>query len=279
MRILIAALKMTLFALLCLAVVPLQMLVLAFHTGKGAYFFPCMWQRLVCSIFGIKVIVRGEPYTQSQTIYVANHLSYLDIPAIGSVLKASFVAKQEVESWPVFGFLSKLQQTAFISRSKSDAQKEKNALGTMLEQGKSLIIFPEGTSTDGRDVMPFKSSLFSLVLQDSLDPLRVQAVTVQMQEVDKRPVLSQNDRDIYSWHLNMDTEMPVHLWGFAKSRGARISLTFHAPRRADDFTDRKILAKTCYDDVREGLDVKPPAEDDVALNSTRLQAGEKYVRL
>ncbi len=253
MRTPLAALKMSLFVLLCLAIVPLQSLVLVVHRGRGAYILPWLWQCCVCRIFGITVLVEGKPHTKSQTIYVANHLSYLDIPAIGSILRASFVAKQEVAGWAVFGFLSKLQQTAFISRSKADAAKEKNALGAMLAEGKSLIIFPEGTSTDGREVLAFKSSLFALVLQDGVKNLTIQPVTVNMQTVDRRPVLTQADRDIYSWHRDMDTELPVHLWGFAKSRGAHISLKFHPPRLAGDYSDRKTLAKICHEDVCKGL--------------------------
>ena len=214
---------------------------------------PWLWQNGVCQIFRIKVQLIGKPYTDSQTIYISNHISYLDIPAIGSILRASFVAKKDVASWPVFGFLSKLQQTAFISRSREDAKKEKHALDTMLNEEKSLIIFPEGTSTDGREVLPFKSSLFSIAYREGLENIKIQPITLSMKLVDKKEVVTQDDRDIYSWHLNMDTPLEKHLWRFALSKGAVISLNFHSEMNAIDLSDRKTLAKVCYNTVSKGL--------------------------
>ncbi|MGN7439106.1 MAG: lysophospholipid acyltransferase family protein [Alcanivorax sp.] len=256
MRTAIAAFKFLLFTLLSLLVAPLQILTLMIHKGNGAYIIPWLWQKTVCKIFRIKVIVEGTPYTDSQTIYVSNHISYLDIPAVGRILRASFVAKKDVASWPVFGFLSKLQQTAFISRSREDAKKEKHALDNMLTDGKSLIIFPEGTSTDGREVLPFKSSLFSIAYREGLDDIMIQPFTISMSRVDNKDITTQEIRDIYSWHINMDTPLEKHLWRFAKSTGAEIKVTFHTEIRASDFSDRKTLAKTSHNAVSNGLNIK-----------------------
>ncbi len=253
MRFLIACIKFLFFILLCLVVVPTQLVVLLLHKGNGAYIMPWLWQKAVCKIFRINIQITGTPYTDTQTIYIGNHISYLDIPAVGSILRASFVAKKDVASWPVFGFLSKLQQTAFISRSREDAKKEKHALDTMLDEGKSLIIFPEGTSTDGCEVLPFKSSLFSIAYKEGLEDIRIQPITINMTRVDKREIKTQDDRDIYSWHLNMDTPLEKHLWRFALSRGATISLNFHDVLKASDLKDRKTLAKACYNAVSNGL--------------------------
>lgn len=191
---------------------------------------------------------------EHQCLYVGNHLSYLDIPAIGYILPASFVARKDVASWPVFGFLSKLRQTAFISRDRNDALKGKNALSKMIAQGKSLIVFPEGTSTDGRGVRDFKSSLFSIALQqDRREDLYIQPLTIEMRRVDGRPVQTQDDRDLYAWHIDMDTPLPAHLWRFARSRGAEISLTFHDSFPAIRYENRKTLAKDCHLAVSNGL--------------------------
>ena len=253
MRTAVASFKFLIFTLLCLVVAPIQILILLIHKGNGAYIVPWLWQKTVCCIFRVKVVVEGKPYKDSQTIYVSNHISYLDIPAVGSILRASFVAKKDVASWPVFGFLSKLQQTAFISRSREDAKKEKYALDTMLMDGKNLIIFPEGTSTDGREVLPFKSSLFSIAYREGLDDIRIQPFTIRMARVDNKDVTTQDIRDIYSWHLNMDTPLEKHLWTFAKSKGATIKVIFHPEIKASDFSDRKTLAKTSHNAVSNGL--------------------------
>ncbi len=248
-----AILKFIIFIIITLAVIPLQYLLLLLHKGKGAYTLPFLWQKTVCYIFQIKIKITGSPYTKSQTIYVANHISYLDIPVIASVLRASFVAKQDVKSWPVFGFLSKLQQTAFISRNRSDAKKGKNILDKMLDDGKSLIIFPEGTSTDGREVKNFKSSLFSIALKENLKNIYIQPITIKMEKTNGHDIKTQKDRDIYSWHIDMTTPLGEHLWKFAQTSGAEISLYFHPPIKAHDFSDRKALAKACYNQVSNGL--------------------------
>lgn len=253
MRTLIATLKLSVFGLMVVLVSPIQMIVLAVHRGDGAYLVPYYWHKALCAVLRIRVQVVGKPHTDSQTLFVSNHLSYLDIPAIGGILKASFVAKKDVESWPVFGFLSKLQQTAFISRSREDAQKEKGALDKMLADGKSLILFPEGTSTDGRTVRPFKSSLFAIALRKEAQNILIQPFTVSMLSVNGKAPQTQDERDIYAWHIDMDTPLPAHLWRFAKSRGATITLHFHQPIRARDYRDRKVLANLCHEDVSKGL--------------------------
>lgn len=240
-----------LFFLSCAIAAPVQMAVMLFHRGPYAYIIPQQWQRFICMLFGLKVIVEGHPVKNHQTLFICNHVSYLDIPVIGSTLRASFIAKKEVAGWPVFGFLSRLQQTAFISRSRSDAQKEKNALSNMLDEGKSLILFPEGTSTDGRQVAPFKSSLFSMTLDDNRHDLMLQPVTLKVEQVNGKSPSAQHIRDLYAWYGDMT--MPPHLKKFTASRGAVIRLIFHAPIDPKDFDDRKALADYCWQSVQSGL--------------------------
>ncbi|HOO82227.1 MAG TPA: lysophospholipid acyltransferase family protein [Alphaproteobacteria bacterium] len=204
--------------------------------------------------------MQGKPYTDSQVIYVSNHISYLDIPALASVIcYGSFVAKKDVASWPVFGYLSKLQQTAFVSRSREDARKGANALAEMLKDGKNLIIFPEGTSTDGREVVPFKSSLFSIMLQKDAQNLVIQPVSIEVVSSNGRAPKTQEERDLYAWHRDMDTELPEHLWRFAKTSGAVLNIKFYDIVRANDFSDRKTLAKVCHETVSKGLKLSKAA--------------------
>lgn len=253
MRSLIAACKMIAFALMCCILVPFQMLVLLITQGRPAYILPHFWAKFTRLIFRIKVITHGKPVSGQQVIYVGNHLSYLDIPVYGSILKGSFVAKKDVESWPVFGFLSKLQQTAFISRDRLDALAMSNALEQKLHTGKNLIIFPEGTSTDGNKIFPFKSSPFSILFKNNIRNIHIQPITVKMLTTNKNEIKTQQDRDLYAWHIDMDTPLHEHLWSFAKDKGAVIELTFHPAVDARAFKDRKALAKHCYDAVCSGL--------------------------
>lgn len=252
-----AVCKFIVFILWSFLVIPPQIIILLFHKGSFAYFLPHIWHKGVCRIFGLKVILEGTPVRDKQTIYVGNHMSYFDIIVIGSILQGSFVSKAEATEIPVFGLLPRLQQTAFISRSKTDAEETRGALNKMVTEGKSLIIFPEGTSTDGREVLPFKSSLFALALRDTHTDMLVQPFTIIMEEVDGRPITTQQDRDLYAWHLHMTIEMPPHLWLFAKSSGATIRIKFHVPFHSSEHADRKALAKLCHDSVSKGLGPQP----------------------
>lgn len=255
-----AGLKFTAFGLWTLLCALPQMLLLCFTRGPSAYYIPWIWENGARMIFGIRYEIIGTPVTDRQTFYACNHLSYLDIPVLGSVLRASFLAKSEVADWPVFGFLSKLQQTEFIDRRRTAISRETDSLASKITAGRSLIIFPEGTSTDGQSVLPFKSSLFSLVLDNAArDTLTVQPMTIQLLEADGRLPSTQEVRDIYAWHREMTTELPAHLWRFAQSRGARVRLTFHAPLQASAYDDRKVLAKDCHENVSKGLSPLSPA--------------------
>lgn len=253
MNVLLTPLKLVGFLLWCLIMVPLQLVTMLLKNKNPAYTLPWIWHKGVCRVLGLNVIVEGSPCTDRQVIFVCNHMSYLDIPVIGSVLQASFVAKSEVAKWPVFGFLSKLQQTAFISRSKTTLGHDKNNLESMLQDGRSMIIFPEGTSTDGRNVMPFKSSLFSIATSEEAlaQDIWLQPMTLSLITVDRLPPETQRLRDLYAWHGDMD--LAPHLSAFTKIRGATVKITFHPPIQARSLPDRKKLALACHEQVSQGL--------------------------
>lgn len=260
MRTLIAAIKFLAFILLCLLIAPAQMLILLFYKGRYAYILPHFWHKGVCAIFQIRLSTQGTIIKDRQVFFVSNHLSYLDICAIATqICFASFVAKADVERWPVFGFLSKLQQTIFISRSRSAATKESNALDEAMVNGKNLILFPEGTSTEGISIYPFKSSLFELFLKEKYKHILIQPITLVVKSVDGKPPLTREERNVYAWPFDDEIGLGPHLLRFAKSRGAEITLIFHEPISVDEFSDRKALAKTCHDAVSKGLEFNTTA--------------------
>ena len=246
MRGIIACLKLALFMFWCVITIPAQLIILLFTKGSAAYVLPQLWHKAVCWTFRISVEVEGTPERDNQVIFVSNHLSYLDIPVIASMLPVSFVAKKEVASWPLFGLLAKLQQTYFIDRSISALRKEEGQLKHRLNDGKSLIIFPEGTSSDGQSVLPFKSSLFGIVL-DAKNPPDIQPFTIELAMVNNHEVSSQEDRDLYTWHGDMT--LAPHLWHFAKNKGAKVKLHFHDLIRVKEYSSRKDLAQISYNSV------------------------------
>src|SRR5262249_5248396 len=121
------------------------------------------FHRLLLVVLGFRVRVRGSMATGAPVLFVSNHASYLDIPVLGSLIPASFVAKSEVARWPLFGVMAKLQRTVFIERRAERAGEHRDDLQKRLLEGGSVILFPEGTSSEGLTALPFKSSLFAAV--------------------------------------------------------------------------------------------------------------------
>ena len=255
MRAVISSLKILAFFVLCLLVVPVQVIIMLFTKGTAARFLPYAWMKAVCFIYQIKIHVEGVPHQNGQVIRMSNHLSYLDIPVIGSVIKDSFVSKADVAKWPVFGFLAGLRQTAYVVRGARNPKLASQGVETRLRKGDNLVIFPEGTSTDGRDVLDFKTGVFSRAIDAGGDGLMIQPVSIHVIASDKRPIVTQDDRDLYAWHRDMDDdfELTDHLWRFGKSRGAEIRLVFHDPINVAEYDDRKTLAKATHKAVSNGL--------------------------
>ncbi len=247
----IAALKIVALAIWSVPLVLMQIVALWFIKGRAAYCIPRIWHCGVAAILGLKVEIRGNIIHNTQLIYISNHLSYLDIPVIGTALKASFIAKEDIAHWPVIGYLCRMQQTAFISRNSRHAKKVAGALEDMLDEGKSLILFPEGTSSVGTSVLPFKSSLFSLLEpKESAPPLPIQPFILELVSVNGEPATAAN-RDLYSWYGDMD--FAPHIWVFLKNKGATVRLTFLDVIQPPSPFDRKVLCKTVEERITSGL--------------------------
>lgn len=250
-----AGLKLFVFLTLTLAMIPLQVGNMLVTKGKKARTLPVLWARLMCRIFGINITINGRPVTDGQCIFIANHLSYLDIPAIGSQIDAAFVAKQEVASWPLFGLLAKLRQSVFIDRSPSAVRTETGNFAHRLQEDGNMILFPEGTSSNGQDVLPFKSSIFAPVIAQALSApqeLILQPVAIRLTSVKKSGVRQENlpDHDLYAWYG--DDDLAPHLWRFAKTGGVHLNIDFLEPVRPEGF-DRKSLAHHCRNAILQRI--------------------------
>ncbi|MEM9380141.1 MAG: lysophospholipid acyltransferase family protein, partial [Planctomycetota bacterium] len=138
-------------------------------TDKGLQrFWVGRWARSVLRILGVDARYEG-PAPDGPFFLVCNHLSYVDIPVLLARLDARFLAKSEIASWPVLGLLARSTGTLFIDRSrKRDLTRVMPAIERVLGRGPGVIIFPEGTSTDGSAVQPFKPSLFEVPVEMDL---------------------------------------------------------------------------------------------------------------
>ncbi len=246
-----AAFRLTLYGLMCLVSIPLQAAVLILTKGSAAYILPKLFHRITCKLFGIKVQITGKPHTDEQTLFVCNHLSYLDIPVLGSVITGSFIAKTDVAGWPVFGLLAKLQRTLFVSRNTRHAVQGQKDFQERLKEGMHMILFPEGTSSDGHTVLPFKSSLFAAFETAGLSYLTLQPVTLNLLAIDGQTADTPALRDLYAYHG--DIELPPHLWNFAGLNGVMLEIIFHKTIELSEHQNRKELAQICEEAVRSGL--------------------------
>lgn len=244
--------RLVLFLLWAIAVAVPQSLLLKFG-AKNWNALPRRFHRVTCRILGIKVRVRGRIHRDAPTLYVCNHMSYLDIPVLGSVLDGSFVAKNEVDSWPLFGWLSRLQKTVFINRGdRSTAGDQANTLVGRLQGGDNLILFPEGTSGDGIRLLPFKTALFAVATTKHGDkPVTVQPVTLAATQLDGMPI-GRWLRPYYAWYGDMD--LGSHIWQLAGLGKVTVQLVFHPPMTVDQAGSRKALSRIAEQRIAAALD-------------------------
>lgn len=245
----LGAARLLAYLLVTLACVPFQLVALA--TGVGWWCrIPRLYHGLCLKALGMRIAVTGEPVGNGPVLFVSNHSSYLDVPVLGSLIEASFVAKAEVKDWPFFGFLAQLQKTVFIDRRGHRAPGQRDVLARRLERGDSLILFPEGTSSDGNRVLPFKSALFAAAIGDRAaripDGLTVQPVAVVATRLDGLP-MGRSFRPFYAWYGDMD--LAPHLWQFAGLGRVTVEVRFGEPVCADQFVTRKALADHCWREV------------------------------
>ncbi len=215
------------------------------HIIAGLFFKGCL------KLTGVRVRVHGWA-AYDVRLYAANHASYLDIPVLGAVLSQGvFVAKNEVAAWPLFGFLARISRTIFISRNGTDAQAQRDLLAKRMNRGTRLILFPEGTSSDGARVLAFKTSLFS-ALQDVEREPWVQPVSIVYARERNGRMLTQAKRNLFTWFADMT--LAPHLLNVFGIKGCEVDVIFHAPLSANAFADRKQLAKRCQETVARALE-------------------------
>ncbi len=196
-------------------------------------------------ILGIKHTVRGRPMVGRGAV-VANHTSWLDIFALNAAKRIYFVSKSEVAGWPGIGWLARATGTVFIERNRAKAREQTALFQARLLAGHKLLFFPEGTSTDGLQVLPFKTTLFAAFFAENLrDKIAVQPVSV----IYHAP--PNTDIRFYGWWGDMS--FGAHLLAtLAPARQGAVTVIYHDPLQVSDFNDRKSLALACEQTVRAG---------------------------
>lgn len=217
--------------------------------SKAAEAMPRLWHKAVSRSLGVSSSLLGRPVSGS-VLYVSNHLSWLDIPVIGSHLKGSFVAKAEVSDMGVFGFLADMQDTIYVERDrKTRSASQAGAIQARLAGGGNVILFPEGTSNDGVRVLPFKSALFSAIEGADDASIRIQPITLAYTHLNGLPLTRHRLIDI-AWIGDM--ELGSHALDFMRMGRIDARILCHEPVRISDFADRKALARHCQTVIAAG---------------------------
>lgn len=240
---------------LTLPLMPVQAGLVALRS-RHARTFPHWYHRQVCRLLGIRLHVEGEVVRDRPVLVVANHTSWLDIPVLSAVAPISFVAKKEVGTWPFVSSLARLQRTVFVDRTKRTSVGE--TAGEMLDRlkdGDALVLFAEGTSSDGNRVLPFKTSLFAAAKPSKAVPGASSAAVVQTLAIVYTHLhgvpLGRADRPLVGWYGDMD--MAPHAWELLKAGPLDVTIRIGPPVPIDDFKDRKHLAAHAEEEVRRNV--------------------------
>ncbi len=190
----------------------------------------------LCWGFNLAVRPHGKPVAGPGTLYVANHISWTDIPVLAMVLDAAFVAKSDVRRWPAIGRFAWHFGCVFIEREKRGTTRaQADAVEQHLRGDLGLVMFPEGTTGDGGPVLPFRSSLFAQVAGEG--QTRVQPVTMLYRRRDGSPLTRQEARQV-AW--TGDDELMPNVVALAARGGVLIDIWFEEPLTG---SDRKELAR------------------------------------
>jgi 1-acyl-sn-glycerol-3-phosphate acyltransferase len=235
-----------LWTLLCM---PVQTICLLLPGRPKAVFARTYWST-TSRLIGVRVRVIGTLASRRggrPVVFVSNHSSWLDIPVLGGRLDACFVSKDEVGRWPLVGTIARLGRTVFVSRQRSATGRERDALRGRLSIGDNLLLFPEGTTSDGSRVLPFRSSFFAVA--GGVAPPLIQPVSVVYDRLGGLPT-GRASRPLFAWYGDMD--LASHFWRLTQHCGLRVTVLLHPTIDPADFADRKALSHAVWRVVADG---------------------------
>ena len=254
-----AAIILAVFIVSALAFISTQALSLALRM-PWTRAYPHQYMRFLCALLGIKIDVHGEMVRGGPVLIAANHVSYLDILVLSALGEIAFIAKTQVGGWPLFGQGARVMRTIFVDRDRRQrAMHDRNQIQDRLREGDALVLFPEGTSTDGNSIAPFKSSLLSVAEIDLSDQeakirrpyrVRVQPVSLAYCNLNGVP-MGRRNRPLFAWYGDMD--LVGHLWRALVAGPIDVVVHFHPPVTIAQLGDRKALTRHCEAVVRAGV--------------------------
>ena len=217
----------------------------------GWGFIATHFYRVLCRLLRIHIRVVGEPVHDRAVLFVSNHVSWVDILVIGSIAPVAFVAKREVADWPLVGITARLQRTVFVDRTRRHQTSQAiDEIVKRLIGGTSVVLFAEGTSSDGNRVLPFRSALVGAVKEASTHAERgilIQPMSIGYTGQHGIPMGRQH-RPLVAWYGDLDF-MP-HIKAFIARGAVDAVVSYGDPIEADGAADRKAMTKSLESTVR-----------------------------
>ncbi len=248
-----AAAKLVGFLGLTLPLMPVQAALLRL-SPRAARRMPHWYHRRVCRLLGIRLRVEGVLEPGVPVLLLANHVSWLDIPVISAAAPVSFVAKKEVGGWPLVSWLARLQRSVYVDRTRRTTIGDTaNEMTVRLAMGDALVLFAEGTSSDGARVLPFKTSLVAAAKptrgtnSQAPAPTVVQTLAIVYTHLHGLP-LGRADRPLIGWYGDM--ELGGHVWELLMAGPIDVTVRLGPPVPLEEFADRKALARHAESHVR-----------------------------
>jgi 1-acyl-sn-glycerol-3-phosphate acyltransferase len=235
-----------------LALLPFQWIAVTFNLPLRRR-IPSFYHRLVCTILGVRIHEHGRRMSEHPLLIVANHSSWLDIPVITAVAPVVFVAKSEIAGWPLFGTLARLQRTVFVDRARRQKIGDVNAeIARRLAEGDPVVLFGEGTASDGNRVLAFRSALIgaardALAEAEHTGRVWIQPLSIAYTRLQGLPI-GRRDRPRVSWYGKRP--LPPHLMGVASRGAIDVTVTWGEPVAFDEQSDRKDVARSLETEVR-----------------------------
>jgi lyso-ornithine lipid O-acyltransferase len=260
-----AVLVLATIALVTIVLIPFQWLSVRLKLPTRRT-IPVFYHGLVHSLLGVRIHVTGNRLREHPLLIISNHVSWLDISVITALAPVVFVAKREIASWPVFGLLAKLQRSVFVDRTRRQKTQEVNAeIAQRLAAGDPVVLFGEGTSSDGNRVLPFRTALIGAARDAMADAEKTQRVWIQPLSIAYTRLLGlplgRQHRPLVAWYGG--SPLWPHLLGISQRGGIDVVVTWGEPIAFDETSDRKAIAKILESTIRrlttQALRSPPPA--------------------
>jgi lyso-ornithine lipid O-acyltransferase len=243
---------LTAIAVLTIALLPFQAIAVWLDLPPQRR-IPVLFHRLVCAILGVRVRESGRRMREHPLLIVANHCSWLDITVISAVAPVTFVAKQEIAGWPLFGMLAKLQRSVFVDRTRRHKTRDVNAeIARRLSAGDPVVLFGEGTSSDGNRVLAFRSALIgsardALAEAEHTGRVWIQPLSIAYTRLHGLP-LRRYDRPRVAWYGHMT--LAPHFAHVTRQGDIEVNVTWGEPVAFEAQSDRKLIARALETEIR-----------------------------